>query len=130
MTRVLLDTNIVIAVTEDRFDQLSKSVRTLLRHDSEAIFVSVTSLWEIAIKHRLGKLELSVPPKELSVVLRALNFQILEIEEAHVFVDIAPEPQTSDPFDRLLLGVCAAENLELVTRDRVLAKHPLAWKGE
>ena len=45
-----------------------------------------------------------------------------------LLADAEPEPQTRDPFDRLLLGQCQVENLRLVTLDRALAAHPLAWR--
>jgi PIN domain nuclease of toxin-antitoxin system len=125
VTRFLFDTNIIIAIAEERFERVAAPI---LDDDSAEIFVSVASLWETAIKHRLGKLELAIAPVELSIFLRALNFEILEIEEAHVFADIGRELTTRDPFDRLLLGVCAAENLKLVTRDHELSEHPLAWR--
>jgi PIN domain nuclease of toxin-antitoxin system len=126
VSRFLLDSNIVIAIAEERFEGIAAPV---LQDDTAEKFVSVASLWEIAIKCRLGKLELAVGPEELGVLLRALDLEVLEIEESHVFADIGQELVTRDPFDRLLLGVCAAENLRLVTRDRELAQHPLAWRG-
>ena len=42
--------------------------------------------------------------------------------------ELDPEPPTRDPFDRLLLAQCAVDNLRLVTVDRALAGHPLAWR--
>jgi PIN domain nuclease of toxin-antitoxin system len=57
-----------------------------------------------------------------------LGVQLIGIEFQHVVANINPEPPTKDPFDRLLLGVCAAEKLQLVTMDRALSGHPLAWR--
>jgi len=58
-----------------------------------------------------------------------MGAQLLGIELQHVVADIGPEPETKDPFDRLLLSTCAAENFTLVTVDRALVDHPLAWRG-
>ena len=95
MSRFLLDSNIVIAIAEERFEGIAAPV---LQDDSAEKFVSVASLWEIAIKCRLGKLELAVGPEELGVLLRALDLEVLEIEESHVFADIGQELVTRDPF--------------------------------
>ncbi len=51
-------------------------------------------------------------------------------QTGHAIADIGIEPVTKDPFDRLLLGVCAAEGMKLVTLDRALSNHPLAWQAK
>lgn len=43
----------------------------------------------------------------------------------HALTAIGPEPLTNDPFDRLLLGVCAVEHMKLLTLDRAMLDHPL-----
>jgi PIN domain nuclease of toxin-antitoxin system len=53
---------------------------------------------------------------------------LLVIEASYVLSAVDPEPTTRDPFDRLLLAQCAVENLHLVTIDRHLTAHPLAWR--
>ncbi len=53
--RLLLDTHIMLALPDDEVYKFGKRVLTLLR-DADALHVSVVSLWEMAIKHRLGKL--------------------------------------------------------------------------
>lgn len=52
----------------------------------------------------------------------------LDVTTDHALVEVDPVPATRDPFDRLLLGVCAVEGMRLVTTDRVLQDHPLAWR--
>ena len=39
---------------------------------------------------------------------------------------VDPDPETKDPFDRMLLAQCAVENLALMTFDGALKGHPLA----
>lgn len=91
-------------------------------------YASVVSVWEIAIKYRIGKLKLSVPLFKLPDLINQQNIVLLPIGVEHTLVDIGPEPTTKDPFDRLLLGVCAAEGMKLLTIDRALVDHPLAWR--
>jgi PIN domain nuclease of toxin-antitoxin system len=93
----------------------------------ENIYVSVASIWELSIKYRLGKLGLGVPPQQLAELLGIINIGVLPILAGHAVAEIGPEPSTRDPFDRLLLGVCAVERLRLLTLDEKLVDHPLAW---
>ncbi len=92
------------------------------------MWVSLASLWELAIKARLGKLPLAIALRQWPGALREMGFALLPIYSDQVLADIGPEPTHKDPFDRLLLGVCAAENMRLVTLDRALINHPLAWR--
>ena len=92
------------------------------------LHVSVVSLWEIAIKSRLGKLNLKAPLVRLPELIETMGLLLLPIEAPHVLAAVDPEPTTRDPFDRLLLAQCAVENLRLLTSDRRLAAHPLAWQ--
>jgi PIN domain nuclease of toxin-antitoxin system len=88
----------------------------------------VASIWEIAIKHRIGKLSISFNLSRLPRILEDIGIAVLDIEPKHALADIGIEPITKDPFDRLLLGVCAAEGMKLLTIDKALVDHPLAWR--
>ncbi|MBP0651591.1 hypothetical protein J8J40_31470, partial [Mycobacterium tuberculosis] len=57
-----------------------------------------------------------------------LGIAILPLTEHQVLADHGPEPATRDPFDRILLSICRADDLQLVTADGALAGHPLAWQ--
>ncbi|MCJ9753392.1 type II toxin-antitoxin system VapC family toxin [Neorhizobium sp. BETTINA12A] len=126
--RCLLDTHIILAVlrgdTRQRFPNISKLVSAA----DFSGFVSVASLWEIAIKSRLGKLDPGVPLEDMQIVLEGAGFTILRIDIPHVITAAEPEPETRDPFDRLLLAQCQVEGLQLVTIDRALVGHHLAFK--
>ncbi len=123
--RLLLDTSVLIGLVEGR---LSERVRESLLSPDAQPRVSVASLWEIAIKFRLGKLALKVPLSRLPELVESLGLELLAIEASHVLAVVDPEPATRDPFDRLLLAQCAVENLNLVTIDRHLIAHPLSWR--
>lgn len=94
----------------------------------EALSVSVASFWELAIKVRQGKLGLTADLDRMEDRLQRLGCTVLPITAAHAVAEVAPWPDTNDPFDRLLLAVCQVEGLKLVTRDRKLVGHPLAWR--
>ncbi|WP_289851941.1 type II toxin-antitoxin system VapC family toxin [Rhizobium sp. SSA_523] len=124
----LLDTHMILAIlradVHRRFPWLARLVSAL----DFAGFVSVASLWEIAIKTRIGKLDPGVPLERMQSSLHDAGLTILPIEIRHVLTAAAPEPPTRDPFDRLLLAQCQVEGLHLVTIDRALVDHPLAFR--
>ena len=126
--RLLLDTHIVIALIEDSISKLDDPVQYKLLDPNADLACSVATLWEIAIKSRLGKLPLRIPLLEVPPVIEGYGIRLLVIEPAHVLAEIEPLPATRDPFDHLLLAQCLVENMRLVTLDRALAAHPLAWR--
>jgi PIN domain nuclease of toxin-antitoxin system len=119
--RLLLDTHFVLALVGPK----TVPEKWML----ESIFVSVASLWEIAIKVRQGKLDLLVHPSKLEERLGGFGCEVLPITGTQAVAEMSPWAETHDPFDRLLLAVCRVEDLRLVTRDRKLVDHPLAWRA-
>jgi PIN domain nuclease of toxin-antitoxin system len=124
--RLLLDTHVVIAMVNQRFSVDFPMVRRLLIEGVATGFVSVASLWEIAIKSRLGKLETNIPVTQIPDFLRSSGIAIFPIDVNHVMAEVQPEPPTRDPFDRLLLAQCQVEGFRLVTVDRALVDHVLS----
>ncbi|RCW84528.1 type II toxin-antitoxin system VapC family toxin [Phyllobacterium bourgognense] len=124
--RVLLDTHILLAIIEQQLDRFTPGIRSLLVDPTGEFYVSVASLWEIAIKRRLGKLQLTPPLKALPSLLTSIGIELIAINEHHTLLAVEPEPLTRDPFDRLLLAQCQVEDLRLVTTDRALVAHPMA----
>ena len=128
MVRLLLDTNVLIALVDARMETLGRERSDAVTAPETALYASVASLWEIAIKVRLGKLALHVPTKALPVLIENMGITLLVIDHHHVLTVAEPEPATRDPFDRLLLAQCQVENFRLMTLDRALVDHPLAWQ--
>jgi len=126
--RLLLDTHILLALIERRMAGLPVSVQALLGDPHNEHHLSAASLWEIAIKSRLGKLRLRPNLTALPELLSGLGIAIVPINEHHALAAVKPEPKTRDPFDRMLLAQCHIEGLRLVTMDRMLVSHPMAAK--
>jgi PIN domain nuclease of toxin-antitoxin system len=126
--RLLLDTNILLALTPRRLATLPARIAEAIQAGENTCFASAASIWEIALKTCLGRLDSGLPLPDLLGFFEAAGMAFLAIDVRHVLADAEPEPQTRDPFDRLLLGQCRVENLRLVTLDRALAAHPLAWR--
>ncbi len=126
--RVLIDTHVVLDILKRALSVQQPVIARLLSDPATIGFVSVASLWEIAIKTRLRKLDPGMPLDMIAGYLESIGVTILPIEIRHVITAVEPEPLTRDPFDRLLLAQCQIEDLRLVTIDRALVAHPLTAK--
>jgi PIN domain nuclease of toxin-antitoxin system len=125
--RLLLDTHFFLAlIGSPSAANLPAMAAALLANVEAEPHLSAASLWEIAIKCRLGKLKLGVNLDALPELIGGLGVRIVAINELHALAAVNPEPMTRDPFDRMLLAQCRIEGLRLVTIDRALISHPLA----
>ena len=125
--RLLLDTHVLLALLKPN-PPLRQAYKDLLSDERSELLVSVASLWEIAIKVRTGKLNLDVPIASLPEHLLAWNCRLVEIRADQVLTELETWPETQDPFDRLLLAIAEVECCALVTWDKDLLPHPLAWR--
>lgn len=117
--RVLLDTHIFLwAVAGSPL--LTPTTRRLLE-SAESVFVSSASIWEIAIKRRLGKID--ADPDALVAAIDASGFIELPIRAVHAAGVAALPLHHTDPFDRLLVAQALAEPLRLVSADAALAAY-------
>ena len=91
-------------------------------------FVSVATLWQIAIKERLGKLDVRSKLDELDALCEAFAMSVMPVTAWHVLAPLSREPPTRDPFDRLLLVQAELEGMRLATVDRALFGHPVVWQ--
>lgn len=101
--------------------KLSANVRTTLTQASGAVFVSVASLWEMALKIRLGKLKMPDPFD--AYILRQIQInrmEVLPIHAPHVFETLNLPPHHRDPFDRILVAQARKEDLTLISQDKAL----------
>lgn len=127
--RILIDTHVVLGLLQRSLTKHYPGIAGRLADPSTIGFVSVASLWETAIKTRLGKLDPGMPLEDIVGYIEAIGLSILPVKAAHVITAAEPESPTRDPFDRLLLAQCRVEDLVLATIDRALIDHPLALKN-
>ena len=114
--RLLLDTHTFLWWCEDD-PQLREAERAAIRDGANEVFLSAASVWEIAIKHALGRLEIPEPASAAAV---RLGFEPLAISFAHAEATALLPPLHRDPFDRMLVAQARTEGLTLVTRDPVI----------
>jgi len=117
--RLLLDTHVFIwAVTAS--PRLKAVTRDYLAA-SDRICVSAASIWEIAIKSRLGKIEGDVAA--FVEAIEASGFHELPVTARHAALVSALPFHHADPFDRLLLAQAFNEPMRLVTADETLLRY-------
>ena len=117
--RLLLDTHILLwAVTGSR--SLKPKSRRLMEQ-ADQVYVSAASIWEIAVKTRLGRIDADA--NELVAAIEASGFVELPVRGVHA-AGVARLPLLhTDPFDRLLIAQALAEPLRLLTADAVLSQY-------
>jgi PIN domain nuclease of toxin-antitoxin system len=111
--RLLIDTHIFCWWFYEP-EKLSREA-LLLMNEAEETFVSSASIWEVAIKVRLGKM--NADPKELFDQIEANGFQELPVWSRHALLVAALPLHHTDPFDRLLIAQAMSEPLHLLTAD-------------
>ena len=117
--RYLLDTHTFLWMAGEP-ERLGPAAREAIEAPASELFLSVASVWEMAIKRSLGKLELRTPLAALlEQQLGATRTRFLDVRSGHaVRVETLPWHHR-DPFDRLLVAQAAFETLTLVSRDPV-----------
>jgi PIN domain nuclease of toxin-antitoxin system len=100
-------------------EALSKAARAAISDDSNAIFVSTASVWEIATKHRLGKLPgIAAIAADLEATVTDQGFIGLPISLRHGQVAGALPGPHRDPFDRMLMAQAILDRLVLVSNEK------------
>ena len=114
--QLLLDTHTFLWFVNDS-PQLSVTAKILIESDVD-LWVSMASLWEIAIKVSIGKLTISGPIEEfIPQQVAANDIEILPIEFSHIIAIASLPFHHRDPFDRLLIAQSLIENVAIVSAD-------------
>jgi PIN domain nuclease of toxin-antitoxin system len=121
MTRKFLADTHVLLWFEEAPPMLPPGVLSAIRNPDNEILVSQISLFELAIKMRIGKLQLrnGGTLEEFSEALQADNFRFLPLNNEHIFAyqQVPLFPDHRDPFDRLLIATAMAEQATILTAD-------------
>ncbi|MGF7005953.1 type II toxin-antitoxin system VapC family toxin [Aminobacter sp. BE322] len=117
----LADTHVILwSVNDD--SRLHPRHRQVLA-SSAVVYASAASIWEIAIKMGIGKLD---APADLASLLPRMQFTPLAVTFAHA-QKVASLPRLhGDPFDRLLIAQAQVENLAILTTDTMFARYDVA----
>ena len=115
--RYLLDTSSFLWYVSD-YRRLSSIAAERLNDPVSAVHLSLVSIWEIAIKFNMGKLELPLPFDEfVDSAIQSQRFTLLNIELPHLRQVARLPRHHRDPFDRLLIAQSQIENIPIITSD-------------
>ena len=118
--RLLLDTHALLWwLTKN--PSLTVSAQNRLKNRDYTVLVSAASVWEIATKVRLGKLDVAIEVVEnFGAYLARERFEVVSVTAQHAIrAGLLPGPH-KDPFDRMLIAQAIAENIPIVSNDRAL----------
>lgn len=104
---------------------LSPNAKLAIENPENDFFVSMASLWEIAIKNGLGKLDLDAPLDTFFKDIVQKGFNLMPIDPSHILQSAALPPHHRDPFDRLIIGQALAEQMAVVTKDSLFEPYCL-----
>jgi PIN domain nuclease of toxin-antitoxin system len=114
--KLLLDTHVFLWTQSD--PERLGGRQQLIEDTDNTLLVSAVTPWEIAIKYRLGRLDLPEPPgRYVPDRLRRLDAQAIPIEHAHVLAMTELPALHRDPFDRLLVAQAKLLDAAIVTAD-------------
>jgi PIN domain nuclease of toxin-antitoxin system len=120
---LLLDTHLLLWAAGEP-ERLSRKTRRLLEDASSQLWFSAASLWEVAIKHALGREDFQVEPNRLRRALVTNGWHELTISSDHALATLDLPPIHKDPFDRILIAQAHVEGVTLVTSDDIVAQYP------
>ncbi|MGA3332723.1 MAG: type II toxin-antitoxin system VapC family toxin [Terracidiphilus sp.] len=121
--RFLLDTQLVVWIPVSG-PRLSRLARAVLNDPASELIFSTVSLWEIAIKRSIGKIDSRIDPRIIRRELLAMGYDELPVLGRHAAeVDALPFIH-KDLFDRLLIAQAIVEGITLLTVDATVARYP------
>lgn len=124
--RLLLDTHTFIWYVTDN-PRLSANVKLLIEDENNEKLVSIASIWEMAIKHSIGRLNFSLPFMEfVGQQLSVSNIGLLEINLNHIEVVASLPLHHRDSFDRLIIAQSIAEQIPVLSVDAIFDVYAIA----
>jgi len=118
----LMDTHVLLwAMFEP--GKLSQLVQEIIADSSTSKFISVTSVWEIAIKNRIGKLQLPMGIDGVFNKLEASDIGIIGIDRQHIEIYTALPILHRDPFDGIIVATAILEKMTIITVDENIQKY-------
>lgn len=123
--RLLLDTCTFLWLVGGS-DSLSSRAREAFTDPDNDVFLSAASAWEIAVKHRLGRLPLPETPELFVPDQRAAHgIDPLPIDEEAALHETKLQGLHRDPFDRMLVAQALVGGLTLLTPDETIRQYPV-----
>lgn len=117
---LLLDTHVALWAIADS-PKLPQAARELILSPRTNIWISAASVWEISIKHALGRGDMPVSGQDAVRYFRESGYRFLPIEPEHALAVEGLPAHHQDPFDRILVAQALTEPMRLMTHDPLVA---------
>ena len=119
---LLLDTHIALwAITAS--NSLTREARDLIQAPDNTIWISAASIWEISIKHALGRGDMPVSGENAVKYFQQSGYQSLPVTAGHAAAVETLPSHHNDPFDRMLIAQALVEPMRLLTHDPKVAAY-------
>jgi PIN domain nuclease of toxin-antitoxin system len=119
----LLDTHILLWMM-DEYENLSPQAMAVVGDPANTLYFSAVNIWEVAIKHGLGRKDFTVNPHDLRSGALWAGMRELSILGNHAAAVTMLPAIHNDPFDRLLIAQAIVEDMPLITHDPTIAQYP------
>lgn len=113
---ILLDTHIALWALVDS-PRLSQETKDMIHSANATIWISAVTVWEIAIKHGLGRGDMPIDGEQAIAWFREAGYRFLPVEPEHAAAVARLPAHHQDPFDRLLVAQALREPMRLMSRD-------------
>ena len=120
----LLDTHTFIWFIEGS-SMLPQKVKTRIEDEKNDCFISIASLWEIAIKRGIGKITLASEFRYIADFIEDNNVEILPITFNNLQTLLTLEFHHRDPFDRIIIAQAISANLTILSVDQHFRSYPV-----
>ena len=116
--KLMLDTHTLLWAI-GKSNELSDRAINEIEDDKNEILVSAVSLWEIALKHSIGKLIVDFDIAKIPEYCKKMGFELIPLnpEDALNSLKLPPKNNHKDPFDRMLIYQCITAKYTLISKD-------------
>ena len=122
----ILDTHVLLwSMFESA--KLSQSAQEILMDRKSRRFVSISSMWEIAIKNRIGKLPLPNGLANVFSTVEKRGYGILAVDQQHIEIYNTLPLLHRDPFDGIIVATALLEDMTIITADENIQKYDVPW---
>lgn len=119
----LIDTHVLLWFING--ENLNSNIVSRLQDPVNRVFISIASIWEVAIKYSAGKLTMNITFEDLKIFLIQNNIQVLAVEFEHIQQLLKLPSIHNDPFDRIIIAQSIHESLPVITKDDKFALYPV-----
>jgi len=122
----LVDTHALLWMMSEP-EKLSQQARIILAEKTLSKFIRVTSLWEIAIKNRIGKLPLPMGISGIINKVDTLGVGYVGVSQQHIEIFNSLPLLHRDPFDGIIIATALSEKMTIITGDENIHKYEVPW---